>query len=544
VTLDLAAIRRSARETLGHRSLLPGQAEAIRAITDGRDTLAILPTGGGKSAVYQLAGLEIEGPTLVVSPLVALQHDQLGALVELGLPAAVVNGSVTDGARADAFARFERGELEFLLLAPEQLADDDALVRLRAGAPSLFVVDEAHCVAEWGHDFRPEYRRLGAVADALGRPPILALTATASPLLRADIVERLGLRDPVIVARGFDRPNLTLRVEQHADAAAKRRAVVDRAATLRPPGIVYVATRRASEAVAGDLADRGVAAAAYHAGMSAPRRTQTQDAFMADRLAVVVATIAFGMGIDKPDVRFVLHHDVPESLDAYHQEIGRAGRDDEPSEVVLFHRAEDLGLRRYQAAPARISEADVARVLRVLRRRPGLDVATIAGAATLSRRRTDAVLARLEELGAIRVDHAGRAVAAEDVDAGRAAHDAALAQERRRVVEQSRVDMIRGYAESAGCRRAALLGYFGEPFDPPCGNCDRCLAGGAGRAADPVAEALPWSVDQRVRHPVFGAGVVTALGDGQVTVAFEDVGYRTIHADLAEELRLLVPAGD
>src|SRR5690349_14163479 len=212
--LDAAAIRRTAREALGVTGLLPGQREAIAAITDGRDTLALLPTGGGKSAIYQVAGLAIDGPTIVVSPLIALMHDQLSTLRDLALPAAALHSGVPVAEREAAVRAIGSGELEFLLLSPEQLADPALVEEIGRGRPSLFVVDEAHCVAEWGSDFRPEYRRLGAVADALGRPPILALTATASPLLRTEIVERLGLREPAIIARGFDRPNLRLAVEQ------------------------------------------------------------------------------------------------------------------------------------------------------------------------------------------------------------------------------------------------------------------------------------------------------------------------------------------
>jgi ATP-dependent DNA helicase RecQ len=554
VTLQLAEIRAAARDALGHRSLRPGQAEAIRAITSGRDTLAILPTGAGKSAIYQLAGREIEGPTVVVSPLIALQRDQLDGLREMDLPAAAVNGSVAAGERDAAIDRFARRDLEFLLLAPEQLADPDVLDRIAAGRPSLFVVDEAHCVAEWGREFRPEYRRLGAVADALGRPAILALTATASPMIRAEIIDRLGLRDPAVVVRGFDRPNLTLAVATFTDLVAKRRGVVERVVELDGAGIVYVGTRRAAEEVAEALVEAGVAAAPYHAGLAARRRDATQDAFMRGETRVIVATTAFGMGIDKADVRFVLHGDVAESLDAYHQEIGRAGRDGDPADAILCYRPEDLGLRRYQRGPAAVDEAAVRAALRALRRTGATDVAELAGRIERSRRKTEAIVARLEELGAVATDPDGRLRLVEDAaegDAGGTARrrrpdDLAVAvvaaQERRRTVERSRVEMIRAYAETSGCRRAALLGYFGEPFDPPCGNCDRCLTGAAA-AVEPNAEPTPWHVDDRVRHPTFGAGVVTGIADGVVTVAFEDVGYRTIDASLAETDRLLVADG-
>src|SRR3954454_5782939 len=404
VPLDRRAVRAAARETLGHRTLLPGQAEAVTAITSGRDTLALLPTGGGKSAIYQLAGVSIDGPSVVVSPLIALQQDQLASLTELGLSAAVVNSTRPARERTETLAAFGRGEIEFLMLAPESLADAEVLSALAAGRPSLLVVDEAHCVAEWGHDFRPEYRRLGAAAMALGRPPVLALTATASPLVRTEIVERLGLVEPAVIARGFDRPNIDLAVEVHVDSVLKRRSLLDAVVAAPKTGIAYVAPRAAAEEMAAALSEAGVDADSYHAGLGAKVRSGIQERFMESGDRVIVATIAFGMGIDKPDVRFVYHLDVSESLDAYHQEIGPPGRDGDPAEARLFYRPEDLGLRRFQAAPARIDEDDVRAVLRALRRAGpggGATVAELATAARRSRRKTDAVLARLEEVAAL-----------------------------------------------------------------------------------------------------------------------------------------------
>jgi ATP-dependent DNA helicase RecQ len=544
VTLDRREILAAARETLGHRTLLPGQAEAISAVVEGRDTLALLPTGGGKSAVYQIAGVSIDGPTVVVSPLIALQQDQLAGLRELELPAAVLNSTLSATEREAALEAYERAEIEFLLLSPEALADGGLLERLAAAPPSLLVVDEAHCVAEWGHDFRPEYRRLAAVAEALGRPPVLALTATASPLIREEIVARLGLREPAIVARGFDRPNLVLHVERYEDAGAKRRALVTATADAQPPGIVYTATRRAAEEVAADLIEAGVAAEPYHAGLGARRRAETQDRFMTDRTRVIVATIAFGMGIDKADVRFVHHLDVSESLDAYHQEIGRAGRDGEPADVALFYRPADLGLRRFQSAPATFDETDVAAVLRAIRRSSSmlLDVTGLSRAARRSRRRTDAIVGRLEELGAVEVTPEGwvRAVEGDEARAAGLASEAVVGQDRRRAIEKSRVDMIRGYAETSGCRRAFLLGYFGEPFQPPCGACDRCLAGLVAARTAPSDDAAPFAVNDRVRHVTFGPGLVTAVERDRLTVAFDDVGYRTLAVDAIADQGLLV----
>ncbi|MFL5644185.1 MAG: helicase-related protein, partial [Chloroflexota bacterium] len=390
-----------------------------------------------------------------------------------------------------------------------------------------------------------EYRRLGAVADVLRRPPILALTATASPLIREEIVARLGLRDPVIVARGFDRPNLVLAVERHEDAAAKRRALVTATTAAQPPGIVYTATRRAAEELAADLVEAGVRAEPYHAGMRTRRRAETQERFMGDETQVIVATIAFGMGIDKPDVRFVHHLDVSESLDAYHQEIGRAGRDGEEADARLFYRPADLGLRRFQAAPAAFEEADVRAVLRVLGRSESgaSDIAGLSRAPRRSRRRIDAIVGRLEELGVVEVtaDGSVRMSGGDRPPVATVVRDAVAGQDRRRAIEKSRVDMIRGYAEAAGCRRAFLLGYFGEPFDPPCGACDRCLAGLVPDGTAATDDLAGFSVNDRVRHVTFGSGLVTAVEPDRVTVAFDAVGYRTLSVETVEDQGLLVP---
>ncbi|HEY4790546.1 MAG TPA: RecQ family ATP-dependent DNA helicase, partial [Actinomycetes bacterium] len=328
----------------------------------------MLPTGSGKSAIYQLAALQIPGPTLVVSPLVALQRDQVEAIARRHLAGAgQANTAVPAGERRQAIEDFSQGDLEFLFLAPEQLANPDTLEHVLAAKPSLLVVDEAHCISTWGHDFRPEYARLGDMREALGRPQALALTATAAPPVRREIVEGLGLRDPAVVVRGFDRPNIHLAVERFSEADAKDAALVERvAAGERRPGIVYAATRRRTEELAERLGGAGVAAVAYHAGLRAADRRAAQEAFMADGGTVIVATTAFGMGIDKPDVRFVLHADAPESLDAYHQELGRAGRDGQPAEAVLFYRPEDLGLRRFFAGGARIDLDQLERVAQAL----------------------------------------------------------------------------------------------------------------------------------------------------------------------------------
>src|SRR3954453_9473831 len=341
-------IERVARETFGFDGLRPGQREAIESVLEGRDTLAVMATGSGKSAIYEISGLLKPGVTVVISPLIALQRDRVEAIEERTPgEAAGVNSNVAQSDRREAMEEFTEGELEYLFLAPEQLANEEVLDEIRAAGPSLIVVDEAHCISEWGHDFRPDYLRLGAFVEAMGHPTVLALTATASPPVRDEICERLQMNDPAVIVRGFDRPNIWLGVERFHEESHKPPGLVERTNESDKPGLIYTATRKSAEELAA-----AVDGTAYHAGMSGKKRDQIQNDFMDDKSDVIVATTAFGMGIDKPNIRFVHHHDISESVDSYYQELGRAGRDGEPARAVLFYRPEDLGLRRFFAGGA------------------------------------------------------------------------------------------------------------------------------------------------------------------------------------------------
>src|SRR3954453_17848411 len=405
-------IDRTARDVLGFEALRPGQREAIESVLDGRDTLAVLSTGSGKSAIYQIAGLLTSGAALVVSPLIALQRDQVDALRERALGAAQLNSSLPEGEREEALAELEEDALEFLFLAPEQLANAEVLDELATAKPSLVVVDEAHAISEWGHDFRPDSLRIGAAIEPPGPPPVLALTATAAPPVRAEIVERLGLRDAEVIVRGFDRANLDLAVERFHDARLKDEALLDAIEAAAKPGIVYAATRRRTEELAAALAERGVEACAYHAGLRKSERESAQERFMDSDLDVIVATTAFGMGVDKADVRFVFHAEVPESVDAYYQEIGRHGPAGDPAQAILFSRLEDLGLRRFFAGSGHVGVDELTEVAEVVgASRDPIGAAGLQERTELSQTKIATAISRLEDAGAVEVLPTGHVAA-------------------------------------------------------------------------------------------------------------------------------------
>jgi ATP-dependent DNA helicase RecQ len=534
-------LRETARERFGWDELREEQLTAMQHVLDGHDVLVVLPTGAGKSAVYQVLTVQMDGPAVVVSPLIALQRDQRESIENSDAPPAVaVNSAQRVRDNREAWNAMEGGDAGYLFLSPEQLARDEVVERLADVGVALFVVDEAHCVSEWGHDFRPDYLRLGAVVERLGHPPVVALTATAAPPVRADIVERLGLRDHREVLANFDRPNLHLAVRLYADLDRRRAEVVARAAELPGPGFVYCASRAETETLAADLRQQGRSAAAYHAGLGRRVRDEVHERFMSGGLDVVVATSAFGMGVDKPDARFVLHAASPASLDAYYQEIGRAGRDGGAAVIELHHHQRDTALQRFLTA--RRPKPDALRA--ALEATPAVGGRTpkeIGATSGLSATRRTMALNLLEQAGALVTDERGRCTRTGMATDEAVKRSVRLAEQRREMV-RSRIDLMRGYAESTDCRRRLLLGHFGQGLTEPCDNCDNCDAGTSVRRdprASIAAEEAGVATEQRVRHPKFGDGTVTSTDEDRVTVLFAEHGYRTLSLDVVREHELL-----
>jgi len=487
------------RRLFGHPEFRPGQREAVEAFLAGRDVLAVMPTGSGKSLCYQLPALVAPGVTLVVSPLIALMQDQHGALRNRGIDGAeMLTSAMSPEAVTAALDRIRAGEARLVYVAPERFTSARFLSAIAEAGVARLAVDEAHCLSEWGHDFRPDYLRLADVRERLGSPPTMALTATATPRVAADIAAALRLRDPVMPSTGFDRPNLTFAVVPVAGDRDKPRVLASLLhAPDALPAVVYCGRRRTCEEVAEALSAGGLRAAPYHAGLQGERRSATLKAFLGGELDVVCATTAFGMGIDKADVRSVVHWSIPASPEEYYQQAGRAGRDGLPARCTLLYARRDKGLVVHFIQRARLAAGDLAEVhaaaaaradaggvfrlreadLRIDEPRVALGVLERAGALELFPAPTGSFAGRLAD------PRLSKRHLAEAVVAGRRV-------ERRR---WDRLAAIDAYATEGGCRRAALLAYFsGETSSvPPERCCDVCGAAVV-RLAEPDAPTAPF----------------------------------------------------
>ncbi len=467
------------RDRFGHGTFRPGQAEIIDAVLRGQDALGVMPTGSGKSIGYALPSLILAAPVLVVSPLIALMKDQVDQLKRKGIAADYVNSTVAPAIQRQRIEAFKTGVLRLLFVAPERFRSERFMAALAGFRPGLFAVDEAHCISEWGHDFRPDYLRLKDAANQLGRPPILALTATATRAVREHVIENLGLTKPLVLVRGFERPNLDFEVVRCTSKQDKldRLIAIARAGKR---GIVYAATRKSVEEVASELKRSGLDVAPYHAGMQDTFRHAVSERFSTSKLSIVVATNAFGMGIDRPDLRFVVHYEVPGAIEAYTQEAGRAGRDGEPARCVLLYSAQDARLQRFFIDTGYPSEATLeqtlVRIERACRSAPTLaedQIATFVPAAQHPRE-VDSALRVLAEAGCIArlVDGETRTKHVRFLEHRPIDH---MGLKRRADREHQRLADMLDYAERGGCHRARLVDYFaGTTASEPCGACAGC----------------------------------------------------------------------
>ena len=480
------------RRTFGIHDFRPGQQAVIQSVMSGHDTLAIMPTGAGKSLCYQLPAVHLPGTTVVVSPLIALMKDQCDKLNELGVKARQLNSTIPAREVAAALDAIKAGEIEFVFATPERLEDPAFVEALRETEIDLFVVDEAHCVSEWGHDFRPAFLSLGAAIKALGAPPILALTATATDRVLADVMRMLGMREPAVVNLGIYRENLHYRVHHTASDIAKQQRLVQLLRSAEGTGIVYVATVKHCEEVVRLLEVEGLQAARYHGRLAAKTRHDVQDRFMAGELKAIVATNAFGMGIDKPDIRFVIHYDMPGSLESYYQESGRAGRDGAPAECVLLYKVEDRRTHqffmggKYPGGDAIVSVRDALQALGAAD--SAVTLADVqAHAATVAKTKVRSVLSMMKGLGVVRELRGSRFRLLEaDVPASRM-EDVAQEYAGRQAADREKLERMASYAQSAMCRWKLLLEYFREndSFER-CGTCDNCIEPLESRIAAPA----------------------------------------------------------
>ena len=545
------------QQTFGLKRLRPGQRSVIERVLAGRNTLAIMPTGAGKSLCYQLPALLLPGRTVVVSPLIALMKDQVESMRECGIAAVQLNSAIDSDESRSAHAAAVDGTARIVMTTPEKLAEPGFLQELSAHPTSLLVVDEAHCISQWGHDFRPAFLDIGPAIPALGKPAVLALTATATEDVASDISQQLGIARDGIVHTGSYRPNLALQVEQ----VAREEDKLDRAVTIvrgtQGTGLVYTATVKAAVAVHEALEQAGESVGLYHGKLSAGDRKAAQDAFMDGERRVMVATNAFGLGIDKPDIRFVLHYQLPPGLESYYQEAGRAGRDGKSSLCTLLYLRADKAVQQFFLAGRYPSDDDAAALYHALQEPPHEDGAwtlpLLQSALGRPRSKVQVALGLLRRQKIVGVDAQGHVRLLKRGLQPDALATLMAAYRDKRETDRETLERMVFYAQTGQCRWRVLLEHLeGEaPFER-CKHCDNCLRIARQEAALERAEAAqahePAHEDHAVAHAAFTTGdivLVKRYGRGEVreasalevTVSFADGSRRTFHPEFVRKAR-------
>lgn len=510
------------KKHFGFSGLREGQDRVVSSIMEGRNVLVVMPTGGGKSLCYQLPALCRDGVCLVVSPLIALMKDQVDALAARGIPATMINSSLSFPEQKERLAAMKEGAFKLVYVAPERFGHEGFMHALTEVDINMVAVDEAHCLSQWGHDFRPDYLKLGRAIEAMGQPQVAALTATATPRVRADILEHLGLDDPVTIVRGFARENLHFRItacDTHKDKYKRLYELVK----LHKTGIIYCSTRKKVEQVHEALSDLGLNVTAYHAGMTDAQREEAQDAFMNRHADIVIATNAFGMGIDRADVRFVAHFEVPGSVEAYYQEAGRAGRDGDDAYCELLFNHADLRTQEFFIEGVNPGVPLIVELYELLRKHCSAESHDVAWSLEEMAERlkcrnamqVGAALSVLMRNGAIsRHDVPGQRVKLTRVKdpsvSGLKIPLDEQALREKEVRDREKLKAVTEFAYSSGCRQQWILNYFGEEDSAPCGRCDQCMMLGVEEG-----QSLGEEENKVVRQALSGiARASVRLGDG------------------------------
>ncbi len=481
IRVTKADARALLRDRFGHDDFRRGQWEPIEALLDGRDALVVMPTGSGKSLIYQLTALASPGLTVVVSPLIALMKDQKDKLEAQGVDAVAMHSHLSTGETREAHRQIQDGEGELLYLTPERFKDREFFERLLSRKVGLFVIDEAHCVSQWGHDFRPDYLSLGSIAKRLGRPPILALTATATQEVQDDIVRQLGMHDPHVTITGFARPNLRFEVRRTVNDGIKDTIIEQLLNETPGSGVIYVATVKEAERLYEQLSERGFSVGLYHGKRPAQDRRQAQDAFMRNDIKAIIATNAFGLGIDKQDIRFVIHYHFPGSIESYYQEAGRSGRDGLPATCTMLYRVEDRRIQSYFLGGKYPEVQEAAKVAIALEKYPidqPVALADITEITEVPQRKAKIVFALLKRHGLVREHRGGRWQRLQGNLTSCDLSNDLTDYEERRANYQKKLQTMIDFCQTADCRTKFILEHFGEEFSPSwtCGNCDACDA--------------------------------------------------------------------